>query len=182
MRVSIASLLVGCGVAVCLGGCSVERNSTIYPAQDLAYTPHVPNPRPNVHQVEVGRPLNGLSRSNWRETTVVVPSRRAWARPTYASRVEFADSNARQGPAYPTAQSALQLGGEEDGQYVLEAVVGPFDALGERVLMPFRYVIEQGWYARRPEHEYRKLPSPPERTKSGMQPWDTVQRVEQSSS
>lgn len=70
-------------------------------------------------------PLATIGRREWAPLTYVVPVDSVVHGPTYAPTIELTTMSARQRGAYPTVDTAYELGEGSSGQQVQEAVIGP---------------------------------------------------------
>lgn len=111
-----------------------------------------------------GAPLLGVSRSNWPDHVVVVPTKEVEHYPTYTSYPVLVDSTARARGEYPEPAEAVQLPSEDaTWTEVVEVPYGIAVAAVDIVLFPIRLFITPPWdvqtsplldYERKPEGWY----------------------------
>jgi hypothetical protein len=87
----------------------------------------------------------GVERENWQKTVVLAPVDGTAHKPTYARRIIGTDKTRRQKNLYPTATSALELGGGSEGQQQSEMLYNQAMALGDLIFWPFRMIWRAPW-------------------------------------
>ena len=152
-----ASWNLGWIVALSAAGCATTNaqigpgRSASLPGLSSENVREAPSPLPS---------LRGLDRRHFPVIEVAVPGREVEHWPTYVAGVEVAGTAPRQRGAYPTASSALDLGGPA-GDQLLEAGLGIPAAALELLGLPWEVLVKSRlpWqverspgtlYARRP--------------------------------
>ncbi len=133
-----ASWNLGWIVALSAAGCATTNDQigpgrgAALPGLSPAKLREAPAPVPS---------LRGLDRRHFPVIEVVVPGREVEHWPTYVAGVEVAGTAPRQRGAYPTASSALDLGGPA-GDQLLEAGLGIPAAALELLGLPWEVLVE----------------------------------------
>lgn len=89
-------------------------------------------------------PTTRLDRADWTPIEFRVPFDGTVHAPIWRTRASFSDEPARQHGLYPTAESALDLGGGS-GEQVVTGFVEPVRAMFDLAVLPVRMVVEPAW-------------------------------------
>jgi len=132
--------IVALGSASLLGGCAdINSRSTIGADRELpAFT--TASVLAETEDAETTR----LDRGDWAPVEYRVPVDGVVHAALWKSEGRFSDAQRRQHGLYPTAESALDLGGP-GGEQVAQGFVEPVRALADVFLMPVRWVIDPAW-------------------------------------
>jgi len=142
--------LAAVGATAAAGGCLAEPNERLEVGTELRM--ETLRDAPTDGAVSDDAPsLQGLSREGWAWSAVVVPVDGTDHRRTYSRHVARARALARNRGEYPTAESALEIGGKDGPKkqrLVGEAILSPAFALVNGLMIPVN------WAVRRPPCTY----------------------------
>jgi hypothetical protein len=88
------------------------------------------------------RPLETIGRREWAPVTYAVPIDSVVHGPTYAPTMEMTDKSARQRGAFPTIETAFEMGEGSLGQRLWEVAAGPFVGMTQGVLAMGLFFID----------------------------------------
>lgn len=106
-----------------------------------------------------GPSLESVQRSEWEPVTFHVPSDGVIHRPTYRTRWAPDETLPRNRGVFPTATTAFDLGKSGSENQIVEALIEPFNRLGNVVAMPFLLFAEpQSVEMTSPYRRYERQP------------------------
>lgn len=161
-----AVLIVSSCLLVCaaLPGCARPSNSRIVLGGGFTLPTFSAQTSPGPAAKSDSAP--SLPRTGWNAVVFLVPVDGTVHGPTYGRRLSITGETARQNGLFPTAQTALELGGPTRSAQRREAVFGIVGATAQLAAMPVRIFLRPIWSDHQsPKRLYKR--SKPGRWSSG---------------